>query len=274
MSVKTLIINPVGGLANRMRAIAAGIVLAKDCGAEAEIAWPVNADLGAPFEALFKPQALPVAVRNVSAAADRWVYDVPRRRNFYITKAVQSLLFKDVMNDLNGLVAWQDDDSLGRKFMAENSGRCLIRSGLEFYNYPADLYPRIFVPCDDVADAAEAVVAGADNLVGMHIRRTDHTEAIRLNTDEKFEREIERFLAADPAIKIYIATDDEALKLRLKARYGVAILSSDRPASRRSVEGMKDALKEMLILSKCRTVVGSEGSSFSVAAAKLGGHTR
>lgn len=49
-----LLISPVGGLANRMRAIASGISLAQNLGvSDVEVAWPVNSDLFCRFEELF-----------------------------------------------------------------------------------------------------------------------------------------------------------------------------------------------------------------------------
>ena len=50
-----LIIQPIGGLCNRMRAINSAMVLAKKQNKKLKVIWNVNAELGCPFEELFEP---------------------------------------------------------------------------------------------------------------------------------------------------------------------------------------------------------------------------
>ena len=49
-----LIIQPIGGLCNRMRAINSALVLAKKQNKKLKVIWFVNAELGCPFEELFE----------------------------------------------------------------------------------------------------------------------------------------------------------------------------------------------------------------------------
>ena len=49
-----IIIQPIGGLCNRMRAINSARVLAKKRGETLKVIWNVNPELGCPFEELFQ----------------------------------------------------------------------------------------------------------------------------------------------------------------------------------------------------------------------------
>ena len=48
-------IEPYGGLANRMRSVAAGMILAQKAQAELCVHWCKNNELGATFNELFEP---------------------------------------------------------------------------------------------------------------------------------------------------------------------------------------------------------------------------
>ena len=50
-----LIIQPVGGLCNRMRSINSARILAKKRNEKLLVIWFVNAELGCPFERIFEP---------------------------------------------------------------------------------------------------------------------------------------------------------------------------------------------------------------------------
>lgn len=53
--MKEIIITPYGGLANRMRAMNAAIEFAKSEQVPLQVIWFCNAELNAPYEALFTP---------------------------------------------------------------------------------------------------------------------------------------------------------------------------------------------------------------------------
>ena len=83
---------------------------------------------------------------------------------------------------------------------------------------------------------------------------------------------VDRTLAEDSSSRFYLASDDTGVKDEFLRRYGRGtILTMDRPVARNTADGMEDALAEMIVLSRCRIVYGSYWSSFSEAAALLGG---
>ena len=75
---------PVGGLANRMRAIDSAIALAQDTHHELRIIWFKDQGLNCKFCELFQPIMLPgVSVRE-AGPSDHLLHDRPRKKNFYL----------------------------------------------------------------------------------------------------------------------------------------------------------------------------------------------
>lgn len=73
---------PLGGLANRMRAIVSGYTLALDTGMPLHVVWLRNHDLNCSFNTLFRPLGHNIALTECSKA-DAWVkYNVPLKGIF------------------------------------------------------------------------------------------------------------------------------------------------------------------------------------------------
>lgn len=106
---------------------------------------------------------------------------------------------------------------------------------------------------------------------GVHIRRTDHTEAIANSPlslfIERMKQEKEKG-AAD----FFVATDDEDTKRELKAQLPKTrlIFHESGIIDRNSKEGLEDAFVEMLALAKCSKILGSYNSTFSLLPSYIG----
>lgn len=68
----------------------------------------------------------------------------------------------------------------------------------------------------------------------------------------------------------YLATDSEEDKALITARFGDRVFCSPHRADRNSLEGMREALIELYLLSHTRQVLGSVHSSYSETAAQIG----
>ena len=86
---------PVGGLANRMKAIDAAIQLISGTDISLKIYWFRDQGLNCRFDQLFEPLNLPQVSLVEASAFDALIYDRPRKRNFYIPRLFQSFLFDD-----------------------------------------------------------------------------------------------------------------------------------------------------------------------------------
>lgn len=66
------------------------------------------------------------------------------------------------------------------------------------------------------------------------------------------------------------ATDSEEDKALITSRFGDRVFCSPHRADRNSLEGMREALIELYLLSHTRQVLGSVHSSYSETAAQIG----
>ena len=88
---------PVGGLANRMRAVASAVMLAGKTKSELSIIWFRDWALNAPFYQLFKPVDREVACLRDASRLDYALLDRPRSKNFHFPLLFQKLLFKSCL---------------------------------------------------------------------------------------------------------------------------------------------------------------------------------
>lgn len=121
-------------------------------------------------------------------------------------------------------------------------------------------------------NAVKGILGGGEGqIVGVHIRRTDHNTAIAESRTEDFMREMDRILEEDPAAHFFLATDDPQEEEKLKERYGSKIITMEhKDWGRNSVSGMKCGIIDVLCLSQCRLILGSYTSVFSGFAARYG----
>lgn len=250
-----------------MRAIASGVSLARRLDTDYSIVWRVNDELFAKFEDVF------AAVTEVSdhivypgALTYGVGYSMPRKKNLYIT-ALTLRRYGLALDDTSAAMRTDDEVErlVGRCIAAGRD--CYIQSGCIYHHFDEDLYRSLFKPAADI----EVRLPEAGELTGLHIRRTDNVESIRHSPDEMFIARINEIRRSDPQARFYLATDDSATKEKFKSLFGDIIVTGDFKAERNTVGGIADAVTEMFVLSRCRQIIGSHYSSFSEAAAMLGG---
>ena len=258
---------PLGGLANRMRAIVSGYALSQAAGMPLDVVWLRNNDLNAPFYALFRPLGLGIGLTECSRFDALLKYNVPLKRNLYLPALYQRQHFTTRLNDTRLCTLLEQPE----KMMAlVADGRCLIASGLSFFPADDQLFKALFVPADEITFEIERRCSTFPaNTIGLHIRRTDNTTAIAESPASLFLQQMEQEVQNDDKVHFYLATDSETIKEQLQAHFGTRILTSPHRADRRSVEGMKEAVVELYTLAHTRRFYGSYYSSFSDLAAIL-----
>ena len=138
------------------------------------------------------------------------------------------------------------------------------------------IYIKAFGPiCEVGAESYAFLKPGAAidaHTVGVHVRRTDHTEAIANSPLTLFAERMKDELAADALARFYVATDDASVKQELREALSPEklIFYEKGIIDRDSKEGLQDALIEMLALSKCRKILGSYNSTFSLLPSYIG----
>lgn len=268
----TLTLHPAGGLANRMRAMVSGIMLARALGRRIDIRWPVNPQLHCPFHSLFDADATGVAVTDVSAMHDLWLDDIPRKKNLFLTAIPVGRWRRRMFSDNNDeFIALCDNPEEMIAVMRSEKRPIAIRSGLQFFDFTPDDYRHLIRPLPVFHQRARELLSTAGHgVIGLHIRRTDNLLSIRESPTTLFEERIRTHLDAEPSLKFFLATDDEAVKRHLRAKFGPAMIIAPQAAVRNTTAGILNALTEMVALSHTRLIYGSYWSSFSEAASLLG----
>lgn len=251
-----LIIQPVGGLCNRMRSINSARVLAQKRGEKLTVIWFVNPELGCPFERIFEPTDA-FKVINIRS---KW--DI--RKMFLQISAMLFGSFADnpVIRKHKG------DGNLDEAFEASLKKLTYIATEEHFYECH-DYTP--FVPAKEIAEKIKQKQEelGA-HAIGVHIRRTDNKPAIGKSSTDAFCKSMKEALASDPETMFYLATDDLSEEEHLRNEFpGKIISNQNRDLSRDSIAGIQDAMLDLYCLAATNQIIGSFFSSFTDIAADM-----
>ncbi|MBQ7192184.1 MAG: hypothetical protein IJS00_04855 [Paludibacteraceae bacterium] len=271
------VVQPLGGLANRMRVVAKCDEVAKAAGVEMQVCWVKDGGLNANYGDLFEKPLFALsdagAPREVCYCSRRWYRRMPMLK-YKLANGFDKMLcapFADAMLDgdeehpevfCHKLVQWLKE------------GKRIFLSTGSFLGVPRNL--SMFVPQLSITQHIEQFVKqhpfSNEHTYGVHIRRTDNTWAIDASPLALFEKRIESVLNTDGDANFYLATDDKDTISTLKERFGEHILVRDKDFRRSSCEGIKDAVVDMWLLSKTKEIFGSFYSSFSEMASYIGGN--
>lgn len=261
---------PVGGLANRMRAVAAAVTLADKTDSKLSIIWFQDWALNAPFNQLFKPIDRTVACLRDACRLDYVLLDRPRSKNLHFPLLYQKLSFRSCLYErsITPLCNAHFDFEAWAK-----QGKCVYMASYTAFQKYEDMWiNRLFVPIDEIASEVESRCCNfAEEMIGVHIRRTDNTASIQQSPIELFYQKLDQDIKENDQAGIYLATDSEEVKKAMKERYGKRIFSSDKQADRGSLEGIRDGVADMYTLARTQKIYGSFQSSFSDMAAQIGG---
>ncbi|MFW6038988.1 MAG: hypothetical protein ACOC9P_00745 [bacterium] len=261
-----------------MRAIASTCALAQRTGKRVKVVWVVRRELGAPYEALFEPRDA-FRVRSVRATGTfgerTWAKlhrPNPRanRPMKAALRAARGFLFDAVYEpealgtDVDGRNAWLEG-AIGPATTA------MFISGHYFYN-PGDVTVAGFTPVAPLRAVLDELTAPFDeHTVGVHIRRTDNVRAIEASPLERFIEAIDEEIDRHAQAKFFLATDCAQTEATLRTRYGDRLIAYDKDRSRKTTQGVQDAVIDLYALARTAKVFGSHWSSFTDSAAQIGG---
>lgn len=197
----------------------------------------------------------------------RFVYRSPRRHTLWLPYIVAPLFF-----DMR--IYPQDFLRLREQGVIEETlrkgKRVVMESCWEFGDYHSSL-SRNFVPVPDILAVVNDFTSKffTPHTIGIHIRRTDNVLSIRQSPLSLFVDAMQHEIEQCADVNFYVATDDNMTKEELKRKFGERILTLPAECSRTSISGMKDAVKEMWLLSRTARIYGSFYSSYSVIASQL-----
>ncbi|MCH5279855.1 MAG: hypothetical protein J1E61_00190 [Lachnospiraceae bacterium] len=252
-----LIIQPIGGLCNRMRAINSARILSQKRGDRLTVIWFVNRELGCPFEKIF----CPTDAFKVINIYSKW--DI--KKLFY---QGLSFLFGIFVN--NEWIRSNREEGSLTDASVSRLGTLITYIATEEHFYPCHDYSP-FVPVDTVQKRIDSLKQSlGKSSIGVHIRRTDNLPSIGKSSTESFISSMKEALSSDPETVFYLATDDIEEEKRLREQFpGKIISNEDRDLSRDSIAGIQDAMIDLYCLASTSKIIGSYFSSFTDIAADM-----
>ena len=271
-----IIVKPVGGLANRMRVIAASVQLAHEIGTTVQCIWESNNELGANYTDLFELSEH-FSLRAPFRHRPKSSYQKTGLKHFIIT-LWNKMLGVDAcysMSNVDSIIAGEQNENADYHRFFDVISPLLAKDKIIFYttgDYLADLHDvSLFNPVEEIRKVIESyALCFSNKTYGLHIRRTDNTWAIENSPLNLFRAIIESKIAEDDEVRFYLSTDDKETLQALKEEYGEHILIREKKYGRDSLDAMKDAVVDMWLLSKTQQIYGSYYSSFSEMAGLVG----
>lgn len=243
-------LRPLAGLCNRLRVMSAAMALAHDAMARLKVYWQIDPEMNTKFSDLFEPIAGVSVVE--TTYNDYWQRAVFHRQNIFMNRAPAWPIRADAITRANG-------------FRPSGVSTCSEFYGHTDYSW---IIPRVEIQC---TIDEEWTRMGPGPIVGVHIRRTDNAESIKASPTELFIKRMQRELEIYPETRFFVATDDDRTKDELRNVFGEGMITRNQVARRSDVNGVRDALVDLMLLSRCSRIYGSYWSSFSGVAAKIGG---
>jgi hypothetical protein len=129
-----------------------------------------------------------------------------------------------------------------------------------------------FTPVREILDIIDRVTDEfTGDTVGVHIRRTDNSAAIRNSPVELFINRMKDVEQDNPKSTFFLATDDMETENHIKGLFPGRVFTYDKEIARNKESGIRDAVVDLYALSRTAKVLGSYWSSFSHTAAEIGG---
>lgn len=267
-----IIVKPRSGLGNRMRAVSSFIYLKNLINAELQVIWQPDDGLNAEFRDIFQEN------ENFSLIKPNILYSLFVSRSKLLNSKIAIIRYSvKTYNELIKKILQLDvlllNDEVTNlqyvKEICENKHRILIMTGYQCLEYPEGV--RTFVPADHINLIINKIVAGfKKNMIGMHIRRTDHVVSMNKSPIYLFENKILEYIESKRDIGVFLATDDPEVETYFKDKYPEIIFTYEKTFGRDTKEGMLDAVVDLYLLSKTEKIYGSYWSSYSGIASLLG----
>lgn len=267
-----IIIEPCAGLGNRLLGLGSAYHWAKENNEELTIFWKTEEAIGARYQDIF---SIPQEIKVIEAKDFGYkVHPLSQLRynvikSHFKKKADYFLDVGEVM-DLykeGGKDAFTD--------IIKNNSLKYFRVFSDFYPIEDIENPLGFIkPTDTVMKRVHDTMKNADcnDVVGIHIRRSDNQVCINNSPLELFINQMKREIEENEKTKFYLASDDQPTIDELIGLFGDRVLiMKDKNFSRVETAGIIDAFAEMLCLSNSKKIIGSFYSSYSRVASIISG---
>jgi hypothetical protein len=267
------------GLANRLRLLASAERVARHLDQPFALYWPSREECGCAFGDLFENDVRQMTDQTMAGFGPAVLYTDDRiaNRTHYL---VQDLIARQhnaphIVIYSCGFVGFVDEA------VGNHDSQLPAAFRREMVAYHRALRPLAQLRERVERFAAEAITPPT---VGVHVRRNDHQWSRARSTNERFFLRMDQLVRQDDRTTFLLATDcpqTERLFIdRFNGRVTVypkrvarAVTTMKAP-DRATVEGVQDALIDILLLARTSRVLGSYGSTFSRAVEYFSGDFR
>lgn len=262
-----IIIEPCAGLGNRLLGLGSAYAVAKKLNRELLVVWKREAGCNVKSAELFE---LPMEVVEISE--NGWKKGMMEQlTSNRVKKKYRGMATRFLeCDEVERIKAGGGYEELLRVIKKEPV--IYIKSFGPICELDAACYT-FLKPSDAIEKKGEELFRRLDeHTIGVHVRRTDHTEAIANSPLALFAERMKVELVADSEANFFVATDDETVKKELKELLPEVkmIFNEFGIIDRNSKEGLEDALIEMLALSRGKKILGSYNSTFSLLPSYIG----
>lgn len=252
-----LTVSAQGGLCNRLRVLLGALAISEQEKIPTKLVWRPDWQCDAYFDELFEP------------VDSRWLEIV--EGNFFDRPSSHKELYLPQILRLpfygRQIKLYHPERHGDLVEIVKRNRRVYINTGYHIHNYTSEHIARLR-PRSELQEQIEATVANfPENVIGVHVRRTDNQWSTAVSTDEAFVEAMNRY----PEAKFYVATDDEAVKWRLREAFKDRIFTRETDARRDNASSLGEAVVDLFCLSRTRRIIGSFWSSFTDMAAEIGG---
>lgn len=260
-----IVIKPYGGLGNRLRSLDSAIALSDCTRHSLKMIWDANEELNCSFSSLFNaPEDFDLKEISTSYLSRKFQEKIAII--FHFTGINYPFSFDCVLHE-NDLMKLK---SRGYDFCKlKNFKNIYINSNGRFLS-PGKPYNYLSPVSDIKQKVDELCIDFDDNCIGVHIRRTDNQLSIKKSPIEKFIELMKAEEKQNPEQKFFLSTDSPRAENDIEKAFKGKIIKYDKELSRKKEQGVKDALIDMLCLSRTSKIIGSYWSSFSEVAAEMG----
>lgn len=263
-----LIVEPLAGMGNRFLALASAHELAVKSGKKLAVIWNVDGALGTKSKNIIE---LPEDIK---------IYETT---NLGFRKSPGKRLYSEFIRwwfrKTSNLYYNQDEIAeFADKYMdieVEKHRKIYVKSWKEFTDIETNSKEKFaFIqPGPMVLSRGEKLFDKINkDTIGIHIRRTDHIDAILNSPIELFVENMEEEIRINTKTLFFLSTDDKQVEKEIIEQFKDKVFVYEGKCFQRmGSEGAQDALVDMLALSKCKKIYASFGSTFSRMAGYIGG---
>jgi len=250
---KYIISASFGGLSNRINSLASSIRIAEKTKRNLLLCWPKDLVCNCNFSDLFE--------NDIKEISKEELRKIIKNNRIQVLNRFQNLKFKkkviiisdgcfDCFSKEDLLFKFEKIDKEIQKKISEALKKLKIKKSIQkkINQFSKENFKK--------------------EVVGVHVRRGDYKLLTHnvggISSNERFMEEIKKEISMNPKIKFFIATEDKETEDKFRKMFGKIIISYPKKTRIKEQEGaVKEALIELLLLSKCKKILGSFRSTFT-----------